>query len=583
MKKKLLLPLAMLTSSLVMFAQKSIVEESALLPKNLDVTNIQPKTAKKGDMIVKTFKTNCRISSVQPKTISLMDAQAESSVSYMDPFGAFYWGLGPTGSFYENRLLGPAYEKITWINTSTSTGPYTWTYWDQDLKEQIQSSEKHLVTPEYPLVLMNAPTLAVGEETFGSKKSIKFGGNCAVINSDADASVTWFGASNYSYSNEKGFTAGVFGNGLESRDWADFFNDVESGVSTGFAEIYKEPEHPYALASVLVYMIAEKLDPKAKFNLKIFKLDSEGNIGEEIAQGMCTGSDAITTEMRMQAFQFPIQTKKGLFYQDAVITVDCPILVQITGLEDISTPVYPAFLDGYTFTGNENPYSSTGFQVANLTLKDGSVINDFLFPTSNLSLGNPNKPDVYIACTGFMINLDVYYTWLKCDDTNFTAPNEGGSKSFEINSYWLPNLDDELVGWKISGAPEWLTCEISENENAGVVTLTAAPLKDVSGRSANVVLSCPGASLEFKVTQGDGGVGIVNTEINSVKAVCNGENFQLTYAEGINSVSVSNIAGQTLATYELPAGGKYTMSAADLTKGMYILKFSNNQTIKVIK
>ena len=53
--------------------------------------------------------------------------------------------------------------------------------------------------------------------------------------------------------------------------------------------------------------------------------------------------------------------------------------------------------------------------------------------------------------------------------------------------------------------------------------------------------------------------------------------------EGINNVNIVNIAGQTIATYELPASGQFTIPAANLSKGIYLLKFNNNQTIKVVK
>lgn len=68
----------------------------------------------------------------------------------------------------------------------------------------------------------------------------------------------------------------------------------------------------------------------------------------------------------------------------------------------------------------------------------------------------------------------------------------------------------------------------------------------------------------------------------NIKVMSDGENFNVVYPEGMNSVEVINVAGQTVANYSLE-GTSASISAAGLINGMYMLKFNDGTTVKVVK
>lgn len=74
----------------------------------------------------------------------------------------------------------------------------------------------------------------------------------------------------------------------------------------------------------------------------------------------------------------------------------------------------------------------------------------------------------------------------------------------------------------------------------------------------------------------------VASEDGNIKVGFDGSAWSLTYAEGIRGVQVVNVAGQVVADYALD-GTSATIPASALAKGLYILKFDNGQTVKVMK
>ena len=67
-----------------------------------------------------------------------------------------------------------------------------------------------------------------------------------------------------------------------------------------------------------------------------------------------------------------------------------------------------------------------------------------------------------------------------------------------------------------------------------------------------------------------------------IKVVSSVNAFELTYPEAVTSVQVVNVAGQVIATYALE-GTSATIPAANLVNGLYLLKFDNGATVKVMK
>lgn len=75
---------------------------------------------------------------------------------------------------------------------------------------------------------------------------------------------------------------------------------------------------------------------------------------------------------------------------------------------------------------------------------------------------------------------------------------------------------------------------------------------------------------------------VVAGQNGNIKVMSDGESFNVVYPEGMNSVEVINVAGQTVANYSLE-GTSASISAAGLNNGMYMLKFNDGTTVKVVK
>ena len=191
---------------------------------------------------------------------------------------------------------------------------------------------------------------------------------------------------------------------------------------------------------------------------------------------------------------------------------------------------------------------------------------------------------------GMLMSLGAEFTWLRSDADIFTAPVSGGEKSFTVESYYASSAwtveGDAVVGnsdnaWIDWAAEDGVVEEQGQQYYTGETTLvlTADPLPaGVTGRSAEVTVSIPGASKTFYVQQGEAGVEAVETSANRVSVV-NG-NFEVEAASA-TSVDVYNVAGQKVASAAIE--GTTVVPAQDLAKGLYILKFNDNTAVKVMK
>ncbi len=78
------------------------------------------------------------------------------------------------------------------------------------------------------------------------------------------------------------------------------------------------------------------------------------------------------------------------------------------------------------------------------------------------------------------------------------------------------------------------------------------------------------------------GISDVKSATQNVIAINDGSSIQLTYPEGMKSVEVINVAGQVISEYSLE-GTSATIPAANLSKGLYLLKFNTGATVKVMR
>ena len=112
--------------------------------------------------------------------------------------------------------------------------------------------------------------------------------------------------------------------------------------------------------------------------------------------------------------------------------------------------------------------------------------------------------------------------------------------------------------------------------------MTVDPLPSgESGRYCRCTLNPTSSDpVELIITQGAAGVSAVEVASAAKVAVVGGD-FVVTAPEAINAVTVYNVAGQAVAASEV--AGTTTVSGQSLAKGVYILRFNDGSSVKVVK
>lgn len=508
-------------------------------------------------------------------TIPVKAADATSNVSYQLPAGFFTMGASiETGTIYGNGgiLHGPAYQEILWKNTSKAGDSFSWKYYDMDGNEKT-SNERDLITT-FPFRFSPFPELTGKingqEETYTAGAMMQTGGTLVISGVESTIGVKdgTYGSARFT------LKAG------DQSSFGDAFHSKEEGWDAtieNYTVIYDAPASPYSLSSAWLQVLIDATAVDAdKYTLNIKKVTTEGDkylIGEILASGTCTFKDFIelatySDGTKVGTLYFDLIEEEGGLVSNVNLTVDHPIAVELTGFKENQGGFTPAGI--FSPTQNLDSKSLVG-TASGKYFAAGEV--EFKDQASNL-----------LYCNDFVFSLGVTYSYLLSEnnDYNFNASTTGESKTFAMNTFYTGDY------WDIDGEgiDDWIQYSYSSFDPAvGKVDLTFTVSEmptSIAGRHSDVTVSMPGASQKFIITQGNV-TGIQTTEVSTVKAVCVGENIELTYSEEINSVSIINVAGQVLATYELSTSGKCTIPAVDLNKGMYLLKFNNNQTIKVIK
>jgi hypothetical protein len=196
--------------------------------------------------------------------------------------------------------------------------------------------------------------------------------------------------------------------------------------------------------------------------------------------------------------------------------------------------------------------------------------------------GDDRVLDRYPDNTSLLFSMNATYPFLFTNDgdVTFSAPGEGGTKSFDITSLYHP------ADFWTENLPDWVNLGYRIDENTWDIKLdfTVAPLpSEIEGRSVNLKLRAPGSELIFKISQGT--VGISESETGNVKVLNTANGFELTYPADFKSVTVYNISGQIVANYSLVPEGQFTIPTDQLLKGIYILKLDGtvSKSIKVVK
>ena len=509
----------------------------------------------------------------------------ELSAYYMLPQGSFYWSPDLQQGIYMSHFsYGPAYGDMTFKNYSTGSKSQTWTYEVIEGEDMVEktSTEKDL-TLNYPFSLNSYPKLAASDGVNTSNYQYSdgkgfyiTGGNPSMIIQQVGSSWGMTGSEIIMGSlSDPGYTSGlgVMDNNKSSW-WGKFANEElqmqTNGKVAGFGVMLLKPDVPYALSQVFLNLSELSGDKNAEISLTIYKVKEEDGkmyvTDEVVAKSTTTVGDAMSNyiaDAYMLGFSF--KQKEGELEKDITLTVDSSLFLQvevpdgvtIAPIVDLSEEVMADYFNSYTI------------------FEDGMMM-----PWHYIAFTDQTQTKQYSVISWNMA-FDVTYTWMFSADNDyeFDAPVEGGSKTFNINSLYIPD------SWEVSDSNDalynWVDYTPFYDETTGEMTVTfdvAELPAETKGRYTYVTISNPGSSARFTIVQGEAGVEGVETSAVVVSVVDG--NF-VVKGSNASMVDVYNLAGQKVASAAVD--GETVVNAQDLAKGMYILKFNDNTAIKVVK
>lgn len=510
----------------------------------------------------------------------------ELSAYYMLPQGSFYWSPDlQQGKYMSHFAYGPAYGDMTFKNYSTGSKSQTWTYEVIEGEDMVEktSTEKDL-TLNYPFSLNSYPKLAASDGVntsnyqYSDGKGIYItGGNPSIIIQQVGSNWGFTGDETILASlSDPGYSDG-FGplNNNESAWWGQFANQAvgmpTNGKVAGFGFMLLKPDVPYALSRVFLTLSELTGDENAVITLTAYKVKEEDGANyvtdEVVATATTTVGEAMSTYIEdSYLLGFAFKEKIGELERTIDLTVDSSLFLQvdvpdgvtIAPIVDVSEQVSPDYYNSYT------------------VFDDG-----YMLPWHYIAFTDETETAQY-QVTSWNIALDVTYSWMFSvdNDYRFDAPVEGGSKTFNINSLYIPE------GWEISDSNnallDWVEYTPFYDETTGDMTLTfdVDPLPtEIKDRYTYVTVSAPGSSARFTIAQGDGS-SVEGVETSAVVVSVVDGNF-VVKGSNASMVDVYNVAGQKVASAVVD--GETVVNAQDLAKGMYILKFNDNTAIKVVK
>ncbi|GHU63881.1 hypothetical protein FACS1894123_07590 [Bacteroidia bacterium] len=473
--------------------------------------------------------------------------------SYRRPEG--YLISGFSKEYYSltelNLIFGNAYTSTQWSSYIENADNVTWEFDGYG----IRNEENPVVT--IPYGLYENPILSASGKggsveyqlgVAGDENLLAVGGENLWTFEDGDF---LFGLGNYDLQ---------YGLSVIPEANAEYVSDY--GTFKGIGNYYEKPAGKFMFETFYVHagnVVAKTGEP---VKLTIYAVDEEGNVG-----------DAIATSEAWPGDFTQLEAEEGDEYIYYTIPFKFKEIDPETGREANSRiEIESAFLAEFSnyesadviFQGDNR----SGENYAYVTLEEGFI-----------------SMESWGLNTSCLFDMDAVFPYLYAEDNKFAVPENGGVKTFKLESYWLP--DD----WKFEDLPNWITVndDFVTDEEAGTVTfsVTAAALPDgFSGRNADVKIQSFACDQILQFKQGDSSfTGLTSLKTASVKVVRQGNNFVLSYPERTNTVAVYNITGQKIKEYSLSGSTTQTISANDLAKGVYIFKFSGktNESLKVVR
>jgi len=531
------------------------------VPENLLINRsvITPKTFKVQDpMFVQKEK-------VKPGQDSPFNEKALDSVVFMRPEGYFYAGLTPDYLYYFFYFLfGPAYSTGHWRNLSGGATSYEWTLPDPDgevdqsegaVLETIQTDEMH---PEayYPFnVFYSNPSLTATDDT--TTMSYTLGGIDSTMMFTGGTSMNYLETGVGNYDVHKNLYAYYF----EEGDYLFGSSNVNDNIDA-IANYFEKPTHTYVLDSLWINAVYCTAPAGTEFNLIIHRVDNEGNFIDTIATATLAIEDVLgpyaDDVLYTLAFgEFEVfDPDLGFEITQDYLEISDAIIVELNGFN---------FNDDIVFSVMAQEFDTWPTYENNAYL--------FYFEDEVRSFGRYTS-----GSTSLSFNLGLIYTYLFADESTFHVSADGGSKVFDITTYYNP--DDAM--WTEGNIPDWLDYAYAFDDNDWSMRLkiTADALPGgTSEREDSITIATYGSKFTFYIHQSEvyddsdeDDISAVDDQVESPVYLTNRDGeIYVTYPSEYNELMMIDLSGRIVEKHSLPVSGTFAFTPSVEPKGTMFL------------
>lgn len=560
MKKTLLLALGLGTALAASAASPDYLQE---VKSNCAEVNRQ-----KVDMTVHTSAPVAmklkNVNDVATESRIVTKGEAATKCPWYYQVGLFFEGLDSEFQGYVMPTFAcPPFVEVGYLNASKQATAL-WTYGVGDMSkaggETFTSTDKNLVV-NYPMTYSSAPILKVADgqtwQPYGvSEKAGNVAGTVNSTGLPSSLSTQHFNTNWAPKTTDKKFAFG---------------SDCLAGAD-GFGIVFDEPAVPYYVETARMLIKNVSLKNGAELTLNVYKINDDGTLGDKIAVGKAGKDDVkvVGSDICAVTFNFFEEDELGglskvSFYPETAL------FYEFTGFKDNSNISFDSMCFNWPYVDDEGTIPTSYPAEVGYFLSGGKMI-----PFSALFEDTYSAPVLFVDALMGSLSLD--------KSSNHFADNGGSlDVAVETNLTMFKDYAANPVQYYAveSELPDWLTISVSYDATKGTVfNFKADPLPEgVSGRRADVSFTTViGGREVFVATQGNASVAGVEAT-NSKVSVVDG-NF-VVESDNATSVAVYNLAGQKVA--EAAFAGKATVPAADLAKGVYVVKFNDNTVVKVAK
>ena len=356
---------------------------------------------------------------------------------------------------------------------------------------------------------------------------------------------------------------------------------TDDGPVKGVMQVIPQQVSPLYVESMSVLATDEGLVAVPEggvMKLDLFYLNEDGTLGALIASS--TTNEFVKTYDNQGVFIFKFEDEEDGFIVEKPITIgtEAPVVVRLTGFDStwnfkLLFGVNSWVGSSYTLHGDDLKVSTFGYSNAPTTPRTDLYIH--FNGIYNCLVPDEENPELNFPLAG---------GW---GISGYDPEDNSPYNDVILNSSY--NMDEDMTDVWIESVPDWVTSYDVDTTyyadyNALIVYFAADPLpEEMTGRSGEIVLASHGVSTKIKAIQGTQ-TSLKPIIMSDINVTVSNNNFNVKYPADYNEVAVYTISGQQIARYPLSVAGQATIPA-EMTKGIYLLKFSGakTETIKVIK